>query len=105
MSLLEHKELHRQILELLRKGYVRQSLSPSAVRVLLTQRMKALGECALIAMPSTKSLSSTIFPHQGFDEMLDMLHGPKICSKLDLRSGYHHIRIDQEMNGKQPLKL
>lgn len=88
MSLLEHKELHRQILELLRKGYVRRSLSPSAVRVLLTQRMKALGECALIAMPSTKSLSSTIFPHQGLMKCLTCYmaqrYAPNLILEVDI---------------------
>jgi len=55
MNPIEHAELKRQIDELLSKRFIKESLSPCATGI-VTQRKTGLGGCALIVVPSTRSL-------------------------------------------------
>ena len=89
----ELKELHTQLTDLLRSGYIRPSKSPYAAPVIFVK--KASGEMRLCV--DFRALNEiTIrnrYPLPLIDELLDKLKGAKYFSKLDLASGYFQIRV------------
>ncbi|XP_062075627.1 uncharacterized protein LOC133779722 [Humulus lupulus] len=96
MAPAELAELKKQLGELMDKGYIRNSTSPWGAQVLFAK--KADGSLRL-CVDYRKLNQMTIknkYPLPRIDELFDQLEGSKCFSKIDLRSGYHQLRIKED---------
>jgi hypothetical protein len=104
MSTPEMKELQLQLEELLKKGYIRPSVSPWGAPVLFVKKKDGTLRLCIDFRQLNKVTVKNKYPLLRIDDLFDQLKGVKIFSKKDLILGYHKIRIKDEYISKTAFK-
>jgi hypothetical protein len=92
----ELAELKVQLNELLDKGYIRPSSSPWGCPALFVKKKDQSLMLCVDYRPLNAVTIKNKYPLPRIDILFDQLAGAKVFSKVDLRSGYHQIKIRPE---------
>jgi hypothetical protein len=93
MPPVELAELKKQLQELLDKGFIRPSTSPWGCPALFVKKKDESLRLCIDYRPLNAVTIKNKYPLPRIDVLFDQLVGAKVFSKIDLRSGYHQIKI------------
>jgi hypothetical protein len=93
MPPVELAELKKQLQELLDKGFIRPSTSPWGCPALFMKKKDESLRLCVDYRPLNAVTIKNKYLLSRIDVLFDQLVGAKVFSKIDLRSGYHQIKI------------
>src|SRR5688572_28290847 len=93
MSVEELKGLKKHLTELQEAGYIRPSSSPWGASVLFVQKKDGSQRMCVDyrSLNDVTIKNKYLLPH--IDDLCDQMRGARVFSKIDLRSGYHQMKI------------
>nr|GEY02953.1 putative reverse transcriptase domain-containing protein [Tanacetum cinerariifolium] len=98
------QELSNQLKELQEKGFIRPSSSPWGAPVLFVKKKDGSFRMCIDYQELNKLTVKNRYPLPRIDDLFDQLQGSRYFSKIDLRSGYHQLRVRDEYIPKTPFK-
>ncbi|KAL8114594.1 hypothetical protein AgCh_021455 [Apium graveolens] len=96
MAPVEIKELSTQLQDLLNRGIIRPSISPWGAPVLFVKKKDGSMRLYIDYRELNKLTIKNKYPLPRIDDLFDQLKGAAWFSKIDLRSGYHQLKIKAE---------
>jgi hypothetical protein len=95
MATLKLAELMEHVKELLEKGFIRPSSSPWGAPVIFVLKKDGTQRLCVDYHALNEVTIKNKYPLPRIDDLFDQLCGACVFSKIDLRSGYHHLKIQE----------
>ncbi|GKA01410.1 putative reverse transcriptase domain-containing protein [Tanacetum coccineum] len=92
----EIKELSDQLQEISDKGFIRRISSPWGAQVLFVKKKNGSFRIRIDYRELNKLTMKNRSPLLRIDDLFDQLQGSSVYSKIDLRLGYHQLRVREE---------
>ena len=96
MSKTELEELKKQLEELLEAGFIRPSESPWGAPALFATKKDGTLRLCIDYRSLNRLTKKNSYPLPRIDDIFDQIAEAKYFSKIDLRSGYYQIRVEEE---------
>ena len=96
MTTIELVELKAQLQEILSKGLIRPSVSPWGAPVIFVKKKDGTLRLCIDYRMLNKATVKNRYPLPRIDDLFDQMRGAVVYSKIDLRSGYHQLRVKEE---------
>ncbi|KAH0712585.1 hypothetical protein KY289_008544 [Solanum tuberosum] len=93
MALAELKELKDQLKDLLNKGFIQPSVSPWGAPLLFVRNKDGSLRMCIDCRQLNKVTIKNKYPLPRINDLFGQLQGASCFSKIDLRSGYHQLRV------------
>nr|GEX70765.1 reverse transcriptase domain-containing protein [Tanacetum cinerariifolium] len=92
----EMQELSTQLQEISDRGFIRPNSSPWGAPILFVKKKDCFFRMCIDYRELNKLIVKNRYPLLRINDLFDQLHGSRVYSKINLRSGYHQLRVREE---------